>query len=66
LSGYGIFSTCIYNITAIMFGTSRYEAQFLDDANEALSHLNIVSKFDMDFYLQYSSIDLFNGYRYSG
>jgi hypothetical protein len=35
LSGYGIFSTCIYNITAIMFGTSRYEAQFLDDANEA-------------------------------
>ena len=25
-----------------MFGTSRYEAQFLDDVNEALSHDEVV------------------------
>jgi len=42
LSGYGVFSTCIYNISTIMFGTSRYEAQFLDDANsEAMSHVRL-------------------------
>jgi hypothetical protein len=44
----------------------HYISSISDTVTSALSHLNIVSKFDMDFYLQYSSIDLFNGYRYSG
>jgi hypothetical protein len=38
----------------------------VEETGKALSHLNIVSKFDMEFYLLFTFIASFNAYKYLG